>query len=158
MNPMELEIFHHINNVIGVDPELYEYLFMVDADTSVRDDSLNRLVAACARDSRIAGICGETSLQNEEQSWITMMQVYEYFISHHLTKAFESLFGSVTCLPGCFSMYRLRTSKKAKPLFISDEVIDQYSIGVVDTLHKKNLFSLGEDRYLTTLMSKNFPE
>lgn len=157
MNPMELEIFHHINNVIGVDPELYEYLFMVDADTSVRDDSLNRLVAACARDSRIAGICGETSLQNEEQSWITMMQVYEYFISHHLTKAFESLFGSVTCLPGCFSMYRLRTSKKAKPLFISDEVIDQYSIGVVDTLHKKNLFSLGEDRYLTTLMSKNFP-
>lgn len=29
-----------------------------------------------------------------------MMQVYEYFISHYLAKAFESLFGSVTCLPG----------------------------------------------------------
>lgn len=26
--------------------------------------------------------------------------VYEYFISHYLAKAFESLFGSVTCLPG----------------------------------------------------------
>ncbi len=37
-----------------------------------------------------------------------MMQVYEYFISHNLTKAFESLFGSVTCLPGCFTMYRIR--------------------------------------------------
>lgn len=100
MSPLELEIFHQINNVIGVDPELYEYLLMVDADTSVKEDSLNRLVAACANDAKIAGICGETSLQNEERSWWTMIQVYEYYISHHLSKAFESLFGSVTCLPG----------------------------------------------------------
>ena len=100
MNPLELEMFHQINNVIGVDPELYEYLFMVDADTSVREDSLNRLVASCANDSKIAGICGETSLENEEKSWWTMIQVYEYYISHHLAKSFESLFGSVTCLPG----------------------------------------------------------
>lgn len=100
MSPLELEMFHQINNIIGVDPELYEYLFMVDADTSVRADSLNRLVASCANDAKIAGICGETSLENEERSWWTMIQVYEYYISHHLAKAFESLFGSVTCLPG----------------------------------------------------------
>ena len=100
MSPLELEMFHQINNIIGVDPELYEYCFMVDADTSVREDSLNRLVAACANDAKIAGICGETSLQNEERSWWTMIQVYEYYISHNLSKAFESLFGSVTCLPG----------------------------------------------------------
>lgn len=102
MSPLELEIFHQINNVIGVDPELYEYLFMVDADTSVKEDSLNRLVASCANDSKIAGICGETSLENEERTWWTMIQVYEYYISHHLAKAFESLFGSVTCLPGWY--------------------------------------------------------
>lgn len=100
MSPLELEIFHQINNIIGVDPELYEYVLMVDADTSVKEDALNRLVAACANDAKIAGICGETSLQNEERSWWTMIQVYEYYISHHLAKAFESLFGSVTCLPG----------------------------------------------------------
>lgn len=102
MSPLELEMFHQINNVIGVDPELYEYLFMVDADTSVKEDSLTRLVASCANDAKIAGICGETSLQNEERSWWTMIQVYEYYISHHLAKAFESLFGSVTCLPGWY--------------------------------------------------------
>ena len=100
MNPLELEMFHQINNIIGVDPELYEYLLMVDADTMVRPDALNRLVASCANDSKIAGICGETSLENEDRSWWTMIQVYEYYISHHLSKAFESLFGSVTCLPG----------------------------------------------------------
>jgi chitin synthase len=100
MSPLELEMFHQINNIIGVDPELYEYLLMVDADTSVKEDSLNRLVASCANDAKVAGICGETSLENEERSWWTMIQVYEYYISHHLAKAFESLFGSVTCLPG----------------------------------------------------------
>ena len=100
MSPLELEMFHQINNIIGVDPELYEYLLMVDADTMVKEDALTRLVASCANDAKIAGICGETSLENEERSWWTMIQVYEYYISHHLAKAFESLFGSVTCLPG----------------------------------------------------------
>lgn len=55
-------------------------------------------------------------------------------------------------------MYRLRTADRGKPLIISDEVIRDYSDCHVDTLHKKNLLSLGEDRYLTTLMTKYFPQ
>ena len=55
-------------------------------------------------------------------------------------------------------MYRLRTADKGRPLIISDKVINDYNTCNVDTLHKKNLFSLGEDRYLTTLMTKHFPQ
>jgi chitin synthase len=54
-------------------------------------------------------------------------------------------------------MYRLRTADKGRPLVISDQVITEYATCNVDTLHKKNLLSLGEDRYLTTLMTKHFP-
>lgn len=54
-------------------------------------------------------------------------------------------------------MYRLRTADKGRPLIISDKVITEYADCDVDTLHKKNLLSLGEDRYLTTLMTKHFP-
>jgi chitin synthase len=54
-------------------------------------------------------------------------------------------------------MYRLRTADKGKPLIISDVIVSEYSNGEVDTLHKKNLLSLGEDRFLTTLMTKHFP-
>ena len=36
MSPLELEIYHQMRNVIGIDPEFYEYIFTVDADT-VRD-------------------------------------------------------------------------------------------------------------------------
>lgn len=126
-------------------------------------------------DKKVLGVCGETSLANAKQSVITMMQVdrlcvslsrisltflrqvYEYFISHHLSKAFESLFGSVTCLPGCFTMYRLRTPDTHKPLFVSNQVLHDYAENRVDTLHMKNLLHLGEDRYLTTLLLKHFP-
>jgi len=45
MNPLELEIYHQIKNVIGVNPTFYEYLFMVDADTTVDPLSLNRLIS-----------------------------------------------------------------------------------------------------------------
>ncbi|KAJ2347822.1 Chitin synthase, class 6, partial [Coemansia erecta] len=156
MTPLELEIYHQIKNVIGVNPSLYEYVLMIDADTVVMPDSLNRMVRSMLHDVKIMGLCGETRLANAKSSWITMMQVYEYFISHHLTKAFESLFGSVTCLPGCFCMYRIR-SVDGRPLLISKEVIADYSENTVDTLHMKNLLHLGEDRYLTTLMLKHFP-
>ncbi|KAF5369698.1 hypothetical protein D9615_010145 [Tricholomella constricta] len=157
MSPMELEIYHQMRNVIGIDPAFYEYIFTVDADTTVTPDALNRLVATTADDSSIIGVCGETKLQNEEGSWWTMIQVYEYYISHHLSKAFESLFGSVTCLPGCFTLYRIRTADKGRPIIISNRIIDEYAEPNVDTLHKKNLFSLGEDRFLTTLLMKHFP-
>ena len=63
----------------------------------------------------------------------------------------------MTCLPGCFSLYRIRTADKGRPIIISNRIIDEYAEGNVDTLHKKNLFSLGEDRFLTTLLIKHFP-
>jgi chitin synthase len=86
-----------------------------------------------------------------------MIQVYEHYIPHHLAKAFDSLFGSVTCLPGCFSMYQIRTADKGRPLIISNRIIEEYLECNVDTLHKKNLLSLGEDRYPTSIMMKHFP-
>ncbi|PWN45202.1 chitin synthase 8 [Ceraceosorus guamensis] len=156
MNPMELEVYHQIKNVIGVNPSFYEYILQVDADTEVEAYSLNRFISAFTNDKRVIGLCGETALSNSKKSFITMLQVYEYYISHYMAKAFESLFGSVTCLPGCFSMFRIRTPDTHRPLFIANSVVDEYAENRVDTLHTKNLLHLGEDRYLTTLVLKHF--
>lgn len=158
MSPLELEMHHHIRNIIGVNPTFYEYLLQIDADTVVGDDAATRFVAAFLADTRLLAVCGETALSNAKSSIVTMMQVYEYYISHNLIKAFESLFGSVTCLPGCFTMYRIRASDSGKPLFVSKEIIEFYSVTRVDTLHMKNLLHLGEDRYLTTLLLKHHPK
>ncbi|KAF2762158.1 chitin synthase ChsE [Pseudovirgaria hyperparasitica] len=158
MSPLELEMHHQIRNIIGVNPTFYEFLLQIDADTVVAADSATRFVANFLHDTRLIGVCGETELTNAKSSMVTMIQVYEYFISHNLTKAFESLFGSVTCLPGCFTMYRIRAAETGKPLFVSKEVVDAYAEIRVDTLHMKNLLHLGEDRYLTTLLLKFHPK
>jgi chitin synthase len=158
MNPLELEMHHQIRNIIGVNPTFYEFMLQIDADTVVAPDSATRMLASFINDTRIIAVCGETSLSNSKSSIITMIQVYEYYISHNLTKAFESLFGSVTCLPGCFTMYRIRAAETGKPLFVCKEICEDYSEIRVDTLHMKNLLHLGEDRYLTTLLLKHHPK
>ncbi|KAH6600736.1 hypothetical protein BASA61_002244 [Batrachochytrium salamandrivorans] len=158
MSPLEIELLRHFNEVICVHPARYEFILWVDADTEIYPDAINHYVSAMASDSAISGICGETILRNEGDSWVTMIQVYEYFISHHLAKAFESLFGSVTCLPGCFCMYRIFSSLTFEPVLVAPNVIADYGENNVNTLHLKNLLTLGEDRYLTTLMLKHFPD
>ncbi|EFX04149.1 chitin synthase [Grosmannia clavigera kw1407] len=154
MSPLELEMYHQIRNIIGVNPTFYEFMLQIDADTVVAPDSASRFVSSFINDTNLIAVCGETALTNAKSSFVTMIQVYEYYISHNLSKAFESLFGSVTCLPGCFSMYRIRAAESGKPLFVSREIVESYSTIRVDTLHMKNLLHLGEDRYLTTLLLK----
>ncbi|KAI8906445.1 chitin synthase-domain-containing protein [Gorgonomyces haynaldii] len=156
MNPLEQEIYRSLKHVIGFDPALFEYLLMVDADTQLERLALGHLVSRMVRDTKICGIAGETRLSNETQTWITSIQVYEYFISQHMAKAFESIFGSVTCLPGCFSLYRIHD--KRKPVLVKKELLDEYCLDEASTLHLKNLLHLGEDRFLTTLLIKHFPQ
>ncbi|KAJ7148626.1 glycosyltransferase family 2 protein [Mycena crocata] len=162
MTTFEYEFFNSLWRVTGVSPDRYELVLCVDADTKVFPDSLTRMVSCMVHDEEIMGLCGETKIANKAETFVTMMQVFEYYISHHMTKAFESMFGGVTCLPGCFSMYRIKAPKGDSgfwvPILANPDIVEHYSENVVDTLHKKNLLLLGEDRYLTTLMLKTFPK
>ncbi|KAJ3385751.1 hypothetical protein HDU84_002042 [Entophlyctis sp. JEL0112] len=162
MTELEFDIFFKLFTITGVNPEKYEALLMVDADTRIYPDALSHMIACLLKDDRVVGLCGETKISNKWDSWVTMIQVFEYFISHHMTKAFESVFGGVTCLPGCFSMYRIKTPKGPNgywvPILANPDVVEEYSEHIVDTLHKKNLLLLGEDRYLSTIMLRTFPK
>lgn len=162
MTELEYEMFNGIWKVTGISPDFYEIVLMVDADTKVFPDSLTHMVSAMVKDPEIMGLCGETKIANKRASWVSMIQVFEYFISHHSAKAFESCFGGVTCLPGCFSMYRIKSPKGGQnywvPILANPDIVEHYSENVVDTLHKKNLLLLGEDRYLSSLMLRTFPK
>ncbi|TPX16629.1 uncharacterized protein E0L32_003570 [Thyridium curvatum] len=162
MTELEYEMFNGLWKVTGISPDYYEIVLMVDADTKVFPDSLTHMISAMVKDPEIMGLCGETKIANKRASWVSAIQVFEYFISHHLSKSFESVFGGVTCLPGCFCMYRIKAPKGAQnywvPILANPDVVEHYSENVVDTLHKKNLLLLGEDRYLTTLMLRTFPK
>ncbi|KAI0700915.1 glycosyltransferase family 2 protein [Cytidiella melzeri] len=161
MTPLDFDLFRKIHILMGVTPDFFEVCLMVDADTKVFPDSLKYLVNCMHHDQMIMGVCGETRIANKRQSWVTAIQVFEYFISHHLAKAFESVFGGVSCLPGCFSMFRLKARKSTGedwvPLIIKPEIVKEYSQSIVTTLHQKNLLLLGEDRFLTTILLRTFP-
>ncbi|ORX92182.1 hypothetical protein K493DRAFT_226300 [Basidiobolus meristosporus CBS 931.73] len=160
MTPLDYDLFKKVTHLMGVTPDYFEIVLMVDADTKVYPDSLRLLINCVQNDPLIMGLCGETRIANKRDSWVTAIQVFEYYISHHLGKGFESVFGGVTCLPGCFCMYRLKARKGDNdwvPIITKPEIVQEYSQNVVDTLHQKNLLLLGEDRFLTTLMLRNFP-
>ena len=160
MTPLEYDMFIKMRYLMSITPDLFEAVLCVDADTVVAPSSLAHMTAVFKMDPMVMGLCGETQIANKTSSWVTTIQVFEYFISHHLNKAFESIFGGVTCLPGCFCMYRIKAPKQGGwvPILASTDIHDFYSENVTDTLHKKNLLLLGEDRYLTTLLLKTFPK
>ncbi|KAF7374818.1 Glycosyltransferase family 2 protein [Mycena sanguinolenta] len=148
MTSLEYELFNALWAITGVSPDRYELALCIDADTKAFPDSLSRMVACMVHDPEVMGLCGETKIANKTDSWVTMIQVFEYYISHHLTKAFESLFGAVTCLPGCFSMYRIKAPKGDGsgywiPILANPDIVEHYSENIIDTLHKKNLLLLG---------------
>ncbi|PWN27867.1 hypothetical protein BDZ90DRAFT_240157 [Jaminaea rosea] len=161
MTPLDFDLFRKFQGLMGVTPDFFELILMVDADTKVFPQGMRKLSNAMMRDHMIMGACGETRIANKTASWVTAIQVFEYFISHHMVKSFESVFGGVTCLPGCFSMYRIKARKPSDddwvPIIVKPEVTREYSQSTVVTLHQKNLLLLGEDRFLTTLLLRTFP-
>ncbi|KAF5389403.1 hypothetical protein D9757_004392 [Collybiopsis confluens] len=161
MTPLDFDLFRKVHVLMGVTPDFFEVVLMVDADTKVFPESLGSLVNCMHHDQMIMGCCGETRIANKRQTWVTAIQVFEYFISHQMAKAFEAAFGGVTCLPGCFSMFRLKARKSSGddwvPLIIKPEIVKEYSQSEVTTLHQKNLLLLGEDRFLTTILLRTFP-
>ncbi|KAJ3759942.1 glycosyltransferase [Lentinula raphanica] len=160
MTTSEYEFFNSIWRVTGVSSNRYELVLCVDADSKVLPDSLTRMIDCMVHDEEIMVQCGERKIANKAETWVTMMQ--GYYISHHMSKAFESMFGGVTCLPGCFSMYRIKApfgdSGYWVPVLSDPDIVEHYSGNVVDTLHKKNPLLLGEDHNVTTLLLKIFPK
>jgi len=66
---------------------------------------------------------------------------------HRMLKAFEFMFGSIICLSGCFSMYRIKAPKGHTsywiPILANRDIVEHYFENVVDVSHMKNL--LGEN-------------
>eukprot|EP00163_Fabomonas_tropica_P004861 TRINITY_DN14323_c0_g1_i1.p1 TRINITY_DN14323_c0_g1~~TRINITY_DN14323_c0_g1_i1.p1 ORF type:complete len:688 (+),score=120.42 TRINITY_DN14323_c0_g1_i1:114-2066(+) len=82
--------------------------YLLDMGTRPCVTALGQLHDAMESDSDIAGCAGEIQISNKTNylNFVVMAQVFEYAVSHFMTKAMESVFGYVTVLPGAFSCYR----------------------------------------------------
>lgn len=157
LNDLDIAIKYALDN-LQLPLDEIRYLLAIDADTRIDRDSISHMAYSMNKNDRILALCGETKVDNKSQSWVTMIQVFDYYTNHHMKKAFESVFGCVLCLPGCFTMYRLFGNSSRGPLLSCDDVYQRYATDSVKTMHEKNLYHLGEDRMLTTLLLRFFPD
>ncbi len=82
-----------------------EFMVCVDSDTFIFPGSLQKLVQGFV-DPTVGGISGHCDVENADVNTLTRMQDVRYYFSYKIMKAAESVFGTVSCLPGCFSAYR----------------------------------------------------
>ena len=112
-----------------------EILLFVDSDSMPAPGALRLLVQGFA-DPKVGAISGITHVRNADTNALTRMQAARYYVSFQLLKTAESVFGAVSCCPGCFAAYR-----RSAILPLLPQWEHQYFLGVECTY--------GDDRALT---------
>ncbi len=126
----------------GIRATTAEIIVVVDSDSMLERDSLRNIVQPFA-DERIGAVSGHTDVDNADDNWLSKMQAVRYYIAFRVMKAAESIFGCVTCCPGCFSAYR-REAIMPKLAWWEN----QHFLGVPSTF--------GDDRSLTNCVLRRW--
>lgn len=119
-----------------------EYCVYVDSDTFLMPGAIEKLVQGFI-DPTVGGIAGHVDVENARVNVLTKMQDVRYFFSYKIMKAAESVYGCVSCLPGCFSAYR-----RACVLHVLDEWMHEKVFGREG--------NYGDDRSLTNLVLRDY--
>lgn len=141
--------FHMYNH--HIECKDYEYILMLDTDTIVEASSITKLSNYLDAHPFTTGVCGETSIINKNDNLLTMSQYYEYWITHYTLKSFESTFGDVLVLSGCFTLYR-------KDALMNKKMMERYELEDDSNIYNANISKLGEDRLFTNLLLQTYPE
>ncbi len=126
----------------GVKRAKNEIIIFIDSDSFISPDGVRHLVKYFA-DRRVGAVSGHTDVYNADENVLTQMQALRYYIAFKVYKAAESVFGIVTCCPGCCSAYR-------------KEYLDEF---IDDWLHQTFFgteCTFGDDRSLTNYMLRKY--
>lgn len=132
----------------------YNHMMIIDCDTDIETNGLISLCDYLMSNDDCVAVCGQTVVKNTSENFITVVQSFEYFISHLLLKTFEHIVYKVLVLSGCFTLFKLRINGKPT---INMNIINNYTKDA-KSLYEKNLLELGEDRYLTVLIIQEYPD
>jgi len=119
-----------------------EFLIYVDSDSFLLPGAIRKILQGLA-DPTVAAVAGHTDVENVRVNALSKMQDVRYFVSYRVMKAAESVFGAVSCCPGCFSAYR-----KSCVLNVLDRWLHQRFLGQYCTY--------GDDRSLTNYLLRHY--
>lgn len=126
----------------GVHRATHEIIIFIDSDSFIKADCVTHLTKYFV-DPRVGAVAGHTDVYNRDTNLLTQMQAIRYYIAFSVYKAAESIFGNVTCCPGCCSAYR-----RAYVLPVLDEWRNQMFLGEKCTF--------GDDRSLTNFIIRKY--
>lgn len=107
INPLEFELYNQCYNLLGVDPRLFKYMMVTDADIQVQDDVVHRLVSRLEADPKMLAVSGHIRPANPEENLVTMLQIFPIYMTYYSGLAYEACLGRLTTLNGGFVMYRI---------------------------------------------------
>jgi len=145
------ELSNSILETGGLNLNKVDYILMLDTDTKVDTCGLRLLVDYLDSNPFTSAVCGETTLTSSTDNILVMAQYYEYYITHYTLKAFETLYGDVLVLSGCFALYR-------RNILSNKYLIEEYEIDKCTNLYNANISKFGEDRLLTNLILRYYPD
>jgi len=126
----------------GVMRARHEIIIFIDSDSFIEPDCVSHLVKYFS-DPMMGAVSGHTDVYNRNANLLTQMQALRYYIAFRIYKSAESVFGSVTCCPGCCSAYRRSYLNE-----FLDEWLNQSFLGAPCTF--------GDDRALTNFILKKY--
>ncbi|PIR84107.1 chitin synthase [Candidatus Kaiserbacteria bacterium CG10_big_fil_rev_8_21_14_0_10_51_14] len=126
----------------GVLRARHDIVIFVDSDSFIEPDCVKHLTKYFS-DNSVGAVSGHTDVYNRDTNVLTQMQAIRYYIAFRVYKAAESVFGTVTCCPGCCSAYR-----RAYLLPFINEWLNQSFLGERCTF--------GDDRSLTNFMIRKY--
>lgn len=109
ITPLDYEIFNQCYNVLGIDPRLFKYLLVTDADIQVQSDVVQKLVSRLEGDRHMLAVSGHVRPANPEDNLTTMLQIFPVYMAFFSGLAYEACLRSVMTIQGGLVMYKIWT-------------------------------------------------
>ena len=115
-----------------------KYVFCTDSDTIIDKDCIKNMVSSFEhyKNKNIGSICGNLSIFNKYDSFISFLTNLRYWYAFNLERAYQSYTGEVLCVSGPIGMYDINLLTN-----IIDDWKNQTFLG--------NKCTYGDDRHLT---------
>ncbi|KAG1471222.1 hypothetical protein G6F56_002250 [Rhizopus delemar] len=121
-SPLEFELYNQCYHLLGLDPRLFKYMLVTDADIQVQGNVVHRLVSRLEADPKTLALSGYIRPANPEENVITMLQIFPVYMTYYSGLAYEACMGGLMTLNGGFAMYRIWTEDLAWPK-VNEEVV-----------------------------------
>ncbi|KAK5939376.1 hypothetical protein PMZ80_008680 [Knufia obscura] len=127
----------------------FDYIFCTDADSTIHDHCLRKLADALSIENNAIAGCGvlfaEFDKARTEYSMWHLFQQFQYTFGQYVRRQAESMWGRVTCLPGCVTMIVVRPEM--------GPALSEYATPVTSyNIFHHQVQYLGTDRRLTWCM------